>query len=78
MKPIYTVYLTGYMPKKKIPVIKEVRFIRDKGLKEAKDIVDGLPNEQYILRCYSLRDADMIRRLLERAGGIGKIKLEDQ
>ena len=58
---------------KKIEIIKEVRAIRPElGLKEAKDLVDGVP--QSIKSGIPKADADAIKAKLEAAGAKVDIK----
>src|SRR5580658_7621517 len=62
----FTVVLTG-AGDKKINVIKEVRSVRpDLGLKEAKDLVEGAP--QNIKENVSKQEANDIKTKLEAAG----------
>jgi len=62
----FTVVLTG-AGEKKINVIKEVRGVRpDLGLKEAKDLVEGAP--QNIKENVSKQEAADIKAKLEAAG----------
>src|SRR5437868_11586182 len=64
----FTVVLTG-AGEKKINVIKEVRGVRpDLGLKEAKDLVEGAP--QNIKENISKQEAADIKAKLEAAGEI--------
>ncbi|MBC8484104.1 MAG: 50S ribosomal protein L7/L12 [Actinobacteria bacterium] len=51
---------------KKIQVIKEVRALTNLGLKDAKDLVDGVP--QTVLEGASKEDADKAKEALEAAG----------
>ncbi len=68
----FTVVLTSGGDKK-INVIKEVRGIRsDLGLKEAKDLVEGAP--QNIKENVSKQEAEEIRKKLEDAGAQVQIK----
>ena len=68
----FTVILTGGGDKK-INVIKEVRAIRpDLGLKEAKDLVEGAP--QNVKENISKQDAEEIKKKLEAAGASITIK----
>ncbi|UCG56184.1 MAG: 50S ribosomal protein L7/L12 [Phycisphaerales bacterium] len=53
---------------KKIQVIKEVRAITSLGLKEAKDLVDGVPKP--VKEGLSKEDAEAIRQQLEAAGAV--------
>lgn len=57
---------------KKIQVIKEVRAITGLGLKEAKDLVDGLPKP--VKEGVSKDEAEKIKAQLEEAGGQVDIK----
>ncbi len=58
---------------KKINVIKEVRGVRpDLGLKEAKDLVEGAP--QNIKENISKQEAEEIKKKLEEAGATVQIK----
>ena len=68
----FTVILTG-AGDKKINVIKEVRTVRpDLGLKEAKDLVEGAP--QNIKENVSKQEAADIKTKLEAAGATISIK----
>ena len=68
----FTVVLTG-AGDKKINVIKEIRTIRtDLGLKEAKDLVEGAP--QNIKENISKQEANDIKAKLEAAGAAIQIK----
>ena len=51
----------------KISVIKVVREVTQKGLKEAKDLVDGAP--AVIVEGASKEDAEKIKKQIETAGG---------
>jgi large subunit ribosomal protein L7/L12 len=58
---------------KKINVIKEVRGVRsDLGLKEAKDLVEGAP--QNVVENVSKQAADEIKKKLEEAGAKVQVK----
>jgi len=58
---------------KKINVIKEVRGVRsDLGLKEAKDLVEGAP--QNVVENVSKQQAEEIKKKLEEAGAKVQIK----
>jgi large subunit ribosomal protein L7/L12 len=58
---------------KKINVIKEVRSVRsDLGLKEAKDLVEGAP--QNVKENISKQEAEEIKKKLEEAGATVTIK----
>jgi large subunit ribosomal protein L7/L12 len=68
----FTVILTG-AGEKKINVIKEVRAVRpDLGLKEAKDLVEGAP--QNIKENISKQEAADIKAKLEAAGASVQVK----
>src|SRR6201990_385818 len=68
----FTVVLTAGGDKK-INVIKEVRGVRpDLGLKEAKDLVEGAP--QNVKENVSKQEAEEIKKKLEEAGASVSIK----
>src|ERR1700728_4575462 len=68
----FTVVLTG-AGDKKINVIKEVRGVRpDLGLKEAKDLVEGVP--QNVKENVSKQEAADVKAKLEAAGATVTIK----
>ena len=68
----FTVVLTGGGDKK-INVIKEVRAVRpDLGLKEAKDLVEGAP--QNVKENVSKQEAEDVKKKLEEAGASVTIK----
>ena len=68
----FTVILTAGGDKK-INVIKEVRSVRpDLGLKEAKDLVEGAP--QNVKENVSKQEAEEIKKKLEAAGATVAIK----
>ncbi len=68
----FTVVLTSGGDKK-INVIKEVRSVRsDLGLKEAKDLVEGAP--QNVKENVSKQEAEEIKKKLEEAGASVQIK----
>ena len=68
----FTVVLTGG-GEKKINVIKEVRGVRpDLGLKEAKDLVEGAP--QNVVENVSKQQAEEVKKKLEEAGASVQIK----
>ena len=70
-KTEFTVQLTA-AGDKKIEVIKEVRAITGLGLKEAKDLVEGVPSS--VKEGVSKADADAIKKKLEEAGAAAEIK----
>ena len=68
----FTVIITG-AGDKKINVIKEVRAVRpDLGLKEAKDLVEGAP--QNVKENVSKQEAEEVKKKLEEAGASVQIK----
>jgi large subunit ribosomal protein L7/L12 len=56
----------------KIQVIKAIREITGLGLKEAKDLVEGVPSA--VKEGVSKADADAIKKKLEEAGAAAEIK----
>merc|ERR1711957_674189 len=62
-----TIKLTGYATPKKINVVKEVRAVTALGLKEAKDLVEGVP--KVIKKGVPIAEAEAIKEKLEKAGG---------
>ncbi|MDA9832674.1 50S ribosomal protein L7/L12 [Gammaproteobacteria bacterium] len=67
----FDVFLSGF-GEKKINVIKVVRAITGLGLKEAKELVEGVPSE--IKMAVSKDDAEKIKKDIEEAGGTVEIK----
>ena len=67
----FDVVLTG-AGDKKIQVIKEVRALTNLGLKDAKDLVDGVPNA--VLEGASKEDAEKAKEALEAAGASIELK----
>ena len=68
----FTVIITA-AGDKKINVIKEVRSVRpDLGLKEAKDLVEGAP--QNVKENVSKQEAEEVKKKLEEAGASVTIK----
>jgi large subunit ribosomal protein L7/L12 len=63
--------LTGF-GEKKIQVIKVVRALTGLGLKEAKDLVDGVPKP--VKEGISKKEADEIKAQLEEVGASVEIK----
>ena len=70
-KTEFDVVLTSFGDKK-IQVIKVVRAITGLGLKEAKDIVDGVPNT--IKEGVPKEEAEKIKTGLEEVGGTVELK----
>ena len=67
----FDVILTGFGDSK-IPVIKVVRSITGLGLKEAKELVEGVPKA--LKEAVSQEDADKIKADVEAVGGACEIK----
>ncbi len=67
----FTVMLTG-SGDKKIQVIKVVRELTGLGLKEAKELVDGVPKP--VKEGVSKAEAENIKRKIEEAGGTVELK----
>jgi large subunit ribosomal protein L7/L12 len=70
-KTEFDVVLEGFGDKK-IGVIKVVRAVTSLGLKEAKDLVEGVPAK--IKEGLSKEDAEKLKKELEEAGGTVSIK----
>ncbi|MBW1975642.1 MAG: 50S ribosomal protein L7/L12 [Deltaproteobacteria bacterium] len=70
-KTEFTVVLTG-VGDKKIQVIKEIRAITNLGLKEAKELVDGVPST--VKEGISKEEAEEIAKKLTDAGATVEIK----
>ncbi len=58
--------------KEKIKVIKEVRAITGLGLKEAKDLVEGAPQD--VAKDVSKEDAAKFKKQLEEVGAVIELK----
>lgn len=71
-KTEFNVILTGYEPDKKIQVIKVVRAITSLGLKEAKDLVEGVPKP--VKEGVSKEEAANIKKQLEEVSGQVKVE----
>ena len=67
----FDVILTGF-GEKKINVIKEVRALTGLGLKEAKDLVEGVPKA--LKEGVNKEEADAVKKQLEDAGATVDIK----
>ena len=67
----FDVVLTGY-GEAKVPVIKVVRALTGLGLKEAKDLVEGVPNA--VKEATSKDDAEDVKKQLEEVGASVEIK----
>ncbi len=68
----FNVILTGYEADKKIQVIKVVRAITSLGLKEAKDLVEGVPKP--VKEAVSKEEAANIKKQLEEVSGQVKVE----
>ena len=70
-KTEFDVILTGFGDKK-IQVIKVVRELTGLGLKEAKDLVEGVPKP--VKEAVSKEEAATIKKKIEEAGGTVEVK----
>jgi len=70
-KTEFNVTLPGYEADKKIQVIKVVRAITGLGLKEAKDLVEGVPKA--VKEAVSKDEAANIKKQLEEVSGQVKV-----
>jgi large subunit ribosomal protein L7/L12 len=68
----FTVSLKEYPADKKVTVIKVIREITGLGLKEAKDLVEGVPS--LVKEGVSKADVDAIKKKLEEAGAKVEVK----
>ena len=68
----FTVTLKEYPADKKVTVIKVIREITGLGLKEAKDLVEGVPS--LVKEGVSKADTDAIKKKLEEAGAKVEVK----
>lgn len=71
-KTEFDVILTGYEADKKIQVIKVVRAITSLGLKEAKDLVEGVPKP--VKEGVSKDEAANIKKQFEEVSGQVKVE----
>lgn len=71
-KTEFTVILKEYPADKKVTVIKVIREITGLGLKEAKDLVEGVPST--VKESVSKADSDAMKKKLEDAGAKVEIK----
>ncbi|MGB7971663.1 MAG: 50S ribosomal protein L7/L12 [Candidatus Deferrimicrobiaceae bacterium] len=67
----FDVILTDFADKK-IQVIKVVREITGLGLKEAKDLVEGVPKA--VKEAIEKKEAEELKKKIEEAGGKAEIK----
>jgi large subunit ribosomal protein L7/L12 len=70
-KAEFDVILTGFGDKK-IQVIKVVRELTSLGLKEAKDLVEGVPKP--VKEGISKEEAATVKKKIEEAGGTVEVK----
>jgi large subunit ribosomal protein L7/L12 len=70
-KSDFDVVLTGFGDKK-IQVIKAVRELTGLGLKEAKDLVEGVPKP--LKEGVNKEEADKVKEAIEAAGGTVEVK----
>jgi large subunit ribosomal protein L7/L12 len=68
----FTVTLKEYPADKKVTVIKVIREITGLGLKEAKDLVEGVP--ALVKEGISKADVEVIKKKLEEAGAKVEVK----
>jgi large subunit ribosomal protein L7/L12 len=68
----FTVVLKEYPADKKVTVIKVIRELTGLGLKEAKDLVEGVPST--VKEAVSKADSDGMKKKLEDAGAKVEIK----
>jgi large subunit ribosomal protein L7/L12 len=71
-KTEFTVTLKEYPADKKVTVIKVVREVTGLGLKEAKDLVEGVPST--VKDGVNKADAEKIKKSLEEAGAKVEVK----
>ena len=71
-KTEFTVVLASDPPEKKVTVIKVVREATGLGLKEAKDLVEGVPST--VKDSVNKADAEKIKKSLEDAGAKVEVK----
>ena len=67
----FDVILTGF-GEKKIQVIKAVRQLTSLGLKEAKELVEGVP--KVVQEGVNKEDAEAAKKTLDDAGGTAEVK----
>ncbi|MFO1376405.1 MAG: 50S ribosomal protein L7/L12 [Steroidobacteraceae bacterium] len=68
----FTVTMKAYPADKKVVVIKVIREITGLGLKEAKDLVEGVPST--VKEGVSKADSEKIKKQLEEAGATVEVK----
>jgi large subunit ribosomal protein L7/L12 len=68
----FTVTLKEYPAEKKVTVIKVIREITGLGLKEAKDLVEGVPST--VKEGIAKADVEVIKKKLEETGAKVEVK----
>jgi large subunit ribosomal protein L7/L12 len=68
----FSITLKEYPADKKVTVIKVIREITGLGLKEAKDLVEGVPS--LVKESVAKADADVIKKKLEEVGAKVEVK----
>ena len=71
-KTEFAVHMTAFAADKKVGVIKVIREITGLGLKEAKDMVEGVPS--VVKEAVPKKDAEDIKKKLTEAGATADIK----
>jgi large subunit ribosomal protein L7/L12 len=71
VKEEFDLIMTGF-GEKKVNVIKVVRELTGLGLKEAKDLVEGVPST--VKEALTKKDADDMKKKLEEAGATCELK----
>ena len=71
-KTEFTVVLKEYPADKKVSVIKVVRELTGLGLKEAKDLVEGVP--QNVKEAVNKADSEAMKKKLEETGAKVEVK----
>jgi large subunit ribosomal protein L7/L12 len=71
-KTEFTVTLKEYPAEKKVSVIKVIRELTGLGLKEAKDLVEGVPST--VKEAVSKADSEAMKKKLEDAGAKVEVK----
>ena len=71
-KTEFTVVLKEYPADKKVTVIKVIREITGLGLKEAKDLVEGVPST--VKEAVNKADSETMKKKLEDAGAKVEVK----
>jgi large subunit ribosomal protein L7/L12 len=71
-KTEFTVTLKEYPADKKVSVIKVIRELTGLGLKEAKDLVEGVPST--VKEAVSKADSEAMKKKLEDAGAKVEVK----